>query len=119
LPLAFGAADVPNKPMRSIAKSILLVALAAPLLSGCGSEDRTSRLLVSRQSYMLFDCEALATTLKAREAREKELKTLMDKSGSEVANVLAYRPEYLEVHGEAEQLRASAAEKKCPPAAAR
>jgi hypothetical protein len=43
----------------------------------------------------------------------------MDKSGSEVANVLAYRPEYLEVHGEAEQLRASAAEKKCPPAAVR
>jgi uncharacterized protein YcfL len=103
--------------MRSIANSILFVALSAPLLAGCGSEDSTSRLLVSRQGYVLFDCEALATTIKAREAREKELKTLMEKSGSEVANALAYRPEYLEVHGEAVQLRASAADKNCPPAA--
>ena len=117
--LALGAADVPNKLMRSIAKSILFVALAAPLLSGCGSEDTAGRFLVSRQRYTLYDCDALATAVKAGETREQELKALMDKSGSEVANVLAYRPEYLEVHGEAEQLRASAAEKKCPPAAAR
>jgi len=119
LPLAFGAADVPNKPMRSIANSILLVALAAPLLSGCGSEDTAGRFLVSRQRYTLYDCDALATAVKAGETREQELKALMDKSGSEVANALAYRPEYLEVHGEVVQLRASAAEKKCPPAAAR
>lgn len=102
--------------MRLRAKWILLASLAAPVLSGCGSDDTAGRLLVSRQNYTLYDCDALTTAIKARTTREQELKTLMEKSGSEVANALAYRPEYLEVHGEAVQLRASAAEKKCPPA---
>jgi hypothetical protein len=52
-------------------------------------------------------------------AREKELTGLMIKAGpgadGQLASSIAYRPEYLELHGEMNELRKTAAVKNCKP----
>jgi hypothetical protein len=45
--------------------------------------------------------------------RMHELESLMAKSGSEFANAVAYRPEYLQLSGELTDMRREAVDKKC------
>lgn len=109
---------------------LTLTALAALTLAGCAmSDDSVGRALVGSSTYTLYSCDDLATAIQARSTRENELKALMAKAdaggGGEFVSAIAYRPEYLETHGELIALQRSADEKHCnsappaPPAAPR
>jgi hypothetical protein len=94
-----------------------LAALAASALCGCVSGETASRLFVEPEKYVLFNCNELATAAQTNFDRQHELELLMAKagtgSGGEVASNLAYRPEYFQLRGEMEQMRKTAADKKC------
>lgn len=96
--------------------------LAALLLSACASSnepasDSAARFLVAPGKYVLYDCADLARTAQKTQARQHELEGLMAKasttSGGQVVNTIAYRPEYVSLHGDMMDLRQSAIDKKC------
>ena len=93
------------------------IALTAIALGGCASDEAASRLLVQPDRYMLYNCEALATTAQANAVRQRELEGLMAKAGvdtgGQLVSSMTYRPEYLQLRGQMEQLRKTAAEKNC------
>jgi hypothetical protein len=95
----------------------ICVVLAAAVLSGCASDDSTARLLVAPDKYVLYTCPEIAREMSIKQAREKELRELMNKDGSDSAARLVsgftYDPEYLTVRGEINDLRATAAGKNC------
>jgi len=100
-------------------KTIFLTALAALLCVGvpASADDAAlSRMLVAPGKYMLYNCQALMVEAKANLTRMHELEALMAKSGSEFANAVAYRPEYLQLSGELTDIRREAADKKCKAA---
>ena len=90
--------------------------MTAIALGGCASEEAASRFLVQPDRYMLYNCEALATTAQANAVRQRELEGLMAKAGvdtgGQLVSSMTYRPEYLQLRGQMEQLRKTAAEKK-------
>ena len=92
------------------------LALAA-WLGGTGAasaDDETmSKFLVAPGNYILFNCQQLDVAAKTNQKRIAELEALMAKSGNELANMVAYRPEYLQLRGEMADLRREAADKKC------
>lgn len=94
-----------------------IAALAALALSGCASEEAASRFLVAPDKYVLYSCPELATASQATLTRQRELEMLMAKaetgSGGQLASAMAYRPEYLQLRGEMDQLRKTAGEKNC------
>jgi hypothetical protein len=97
------------------------VALAlAALLCGAGAasaDDETmSNFLVVPGKYVLYNCQQLDVQAKSNQKRIAELEALMAKSGSEFANMVAYRPEYLQLRGEMADLRHEAIDKKCKTA---
>ena len=73
------------------------------LLAGCASEISNPLMggfFVDPGKYEFYSCEQIATNRKAVEAREQQLKLLMDKAekgaGGAVVNVIAYcRPSAL------------------------
>jgi hypothetical protein len=73
-------------------------------------------MLVAPGKYILYNCQALTVETKANLTRMHELEALMAKSGSEFANAIAYRPEYLQLSGELADIRREAVEKKCKTA---
>lgn len=102
-------------------KSIFFAALAALAALGAGApasadDAALSRMLVAPGKYMLYNCQALMVEAKANLTRMHELEALMAKSGSEFANAVAYRPEYLQLSGELTDIRREAADKKCKAA---
>lgn len=105
--------------LRPPSVAILAAALAVFALAGCASDDTVGRVLVGTSNYTFFNCQDFAGAIKAKETRERELQGLMAKSsagpGGGVVNEIAYRPDYLENHGELVQMRRAAAEKNCPP----
>ena len=94
-----------------------IAALAALALSGCASEEAASRFLVAPDKYVLYSCPELATASQAILTRQRELEMLMAKAetgrGGQLASAMAYRPEYLQLRGEMDQLRKTAGEKNC------
>ena len=100
----------------SIALSIC-AAFTGGVLAGCSSNDTTARFLVAPEKYMLYNCAEMARELPGMIAREKELRGLMAKAGTDagdrVISSLAYDSEYLAIRGSINDLRATAAEKKC------
>lgn len=101
--------------MHSIKFSVAL-ALAA-WLGGAGAvladDDAMSKFLVAPGKYILFNCQQLDVAAKTNQKRMAELEALMAKSGSEFANMVAYRPEYLQLRGEVADIQHEAADKKC------
>jgi hypothetical protein len=96
----------------------LAAALAALTLSACaGNDDMTARMLVAPGKYVLFNCTQLAEQATANLKRQHELEGFMAQagtgSGGQMASAVAYRPEYLQLRGEMEDLRQTAADKKC------
>jgi hypothetical protein len=96
----------------------LAAALAAASLSGCGtSDDQMGRLLVAPDKFVLYNCAQLAEAARTTAVRERELQQLMAKAGvdsaGQLASALAYRPEYLMVRGDMNELRKAAAAKNC------
>jgi hypothetical protein len=96
----------------------ICAAFAAAGLSGCSSDDTTARFLVAPDKYVLYSCPEIAREMTGLVAREKELRGLMVKAGTDVGDrmisSLAYDSEYLSIHGSINDLRASAAERHCP-----
>jgi hypothetical protein len=96
-------------------------ALLAALLAGCtttaSQDDQVGRLLVAPDKFMLYNCSELPLRWKALSDREKELQGLMVKAGTSpdgrLVSELAYRPEYLAVRGEMNELRNAATAKNC------
>jgi hypothetical protein len=100
----------------------LAALLAAGLLAGCAvqggaADERVGQFLVAPGKFVLYDCAQLAQQAATTGAREKELEALIAKAGpgsdGRLVSSIAYRPEYLEVHGEMNELRNAAAAKNC------
>jgi hypothetical protein len=97
----------------------LAVSLVALTLTACagGNDDMTARMLVAPGKYVLFNCTQLADQATANLKRQHELEGLMAQagtgSGGQMVSAVAYRPEYLQLRGEMEDLRQTAADKKC------
>ncbi|MEI9805037.1 MAG: hypothetical protein WDN48_11945 [Pseudolabrys sp.] len=106
----------PAKLRHLTAAALLALALAGCTTTG-NPDDRASRLITSPDKFVLYNCDAIAGLMKISLAREKELERLIAKAGQGPDGVLvatvAYRPEYLSVHGDINELRAASAAKNC------
>jgi hypothetical protein len=94
-----------------------VLALAALGLCGCASDETAGRFLVQPDRYILYNCDALATAAQGNAARQRELEALMTKAGVDtggrLVSSMTYRPEYLQLRGQMDQLSKTAAEKNC------
>ena len=67
--------------------------------------------------FQFLRCEDLAKRLVAAQAREQELRGLMDRAsagtGGSAVNMLVYQPDYQTVQSELRQLHEAAAERQC------
>jgi hypothetical protein len=90
---------------------------AMALLSGCTLPDDKALSMVNRGKYALYDCFALGLQARESARREHELSAAMEKAsrgpGGEAINATMYRPEYLTVKGELEELELMANKKNC------
>lgn len=97
----------------------LAVSLVALTLTACagGNDDAAARFLVAPGKYTLFNCAQLAEQGTKNIKRQHELEGLMARagagSGGQMVSAVAYRPEYLQLRGEMEDLRQTAVDKKC------
>jgi len=68
---------------------------AGLLLAGCAADSSfVERALVMPSGFDPLTCPELLAKYRANDARAKELAALMEKSGSPIANALAYDTEY-------------------------
>jgi hypothetical protein len=99
----------------------LAAALSSAALCGCASEDAAGRFLVTPDKFVLYNCAQLSDAAQANFSRQQVLEKLVAKAGTGSSAVivsdLAYRPEYLQLRGEMNEMRKAAAEKKCKPIA--
>lgn len=81
------------------------------------SDDKAARFLVAPDKYVLYRCDQIATEANKNAARQRELESLIARAGpsssGQFVSTIAYRPEYLELRGEMNVLRETAAEKDC------
>jgi hypothetical protein len=93
------------------------VLAAAALLSGCALPDDQALTMVNRGKYSLYDCYAIARQARLSGERERELATAIEKAsrgtGGELIIATVYRPEYLTVKGELQELELMANQKNC------
>ncbi len=92
--------------------------LTALTLGDCaGNDDMTARMLVAPGKFVLFNCKQLAQQAEVNMNRQHELEGFMAQAGSgsdgRLVSAVAYRPEYLSLRGEMEDMRQTAADKKC------
>ena len=109
--------------MSQMTRRLAISAGALAMLAGCTmSDDQAARFLVAPDKYTLFSCDEIARETQTKVAREHELQQLMAKAGTESGGRLigdiAYRPDYITVHGELNDLRQTAIAKKCAGAPA-
>lgn len=97
----------------------LIAVLAAAAVCGCASEDTAGRFLVPPDQFVLYNCAQLSDAARVNFARQQELEKLMAKAGTgaggEIVSDLAYRPEYVQLRGEMNELRKATVEKNCKP----
>jgi hypothetical protein len=96
----------------------LIAILAAATVSGCAaSDDASGRFLVQPDKYQLYSCRELAEAAQGIGARQLELEGLMAKAGPDATgqfmSTIAYRPEYLQLRGQMNEIRRTSTEKKC------
>ena len=108
--------------MRIIDRHLVAAAMLAATLSGCtapggNADDSMARFMVAPDRFVLFNCEQLATRAATSAARVKELQALMAQAGrssdGRLVSAIAYRPEYVSLRGDMNELRKAAAEKNC------
>jgi hypothetical protein len=111
-----------TKFKRVINRHLVAAALLAAMLSACtapggNSDDSMARFFVAPDRFVLFNCEQLATRAATSAVRIKELQALMTKAGvssdGRLASAIAYRPEYVSLRSDMNELRRAAAEKNC------
>src|SRR5262245_41563883 len=89
--------------------------LLAALLGGCTTSlNVVSDPFVAPAKFQFLRCEDIANRLAASQARERELRGLMDRAstdtGGSAVNMLVYQPDYQTVQSELRQLREAAVE---------
>ncbi len=94
-------------------------ALLAALLGGCATSlNVIGDPFVAPAKFQFLRCEDVAKRLVATQAREQELRGLMDRAGTDAGgstvNMLVYQPDYQTVQSELRQLHEAAVEKQCP-----
>ena len=96
-----------------------LVAALTAAVCGCASEDTAGRFLVTPDKFVLYNCVQLSETAQGIAARQQVLEKLIAKAGkgggAEFVSDLAYRPEYVQLRGEMNELRKASVEKNCKP----
>jgi hypothetical protein len=95
------------------------VALLAASLGGCSTSlNVISDPFVAPAKFQFLRCEDIAKRLVVTQAREQELRGLMDRAGASTGgsaiNMLVYQPDYQTVQSELRQLHEAAVEKQCP-----
>jgi hypothetical protein len=92
-------------------------ALLAASLGGCATSLNVDPF-VAPAKFQFLRCEDIAKRLISTEARERELRGLMDRAstdtGGAAVNMLVYQPDYQTVQSELRQLHEAAVEKQCP-----
>jgi hypothetical protein len=92
-------------------------ALLAASLGGCATSLNVDPF-VAPAKFQFLRCEDISKRLVATNARERELRGLMDRAstdtGGSAVNMLVYQPDYQTVQSELRQLHAAAVEKQCP-----
>lgn len=123
--------------MRTNPGVLAIAAVTAVWLGGCSSQmsfsdragqawDRAGQAwenvkdpYVAPRKFAFLRCPDIATRLAGSQAREAELRNLMDRSGSGMGgsaiNFVVYEPEYQGVLSEIQQEKDMLAEKNCPP----
>ena len=96
----------------------MIGAVASALLSGCAvSDDTSARFLVQPDRYQLYGCRELAEAAREIIKRRRELEDLMAKAGQDTSGrfvgAVAYRPEYLQLRGQMNEIRRTSIERKC------
>lgn len=99
-----------------VSAALALAVWLGGAVTASADDEAMSKFLVAPGNYILFNCQQLDVAAKTNQKRMAELEALMAKSGSEFANAVAYRPEYLQLRGEMADLRHEAADKKCKTA---
>lgn len=102
----------------TIRATLTIGALATVLLSGCAaSDDVSGRFLVQPEKYQLYNCGQLADAAEQVIKRRRELEGLMAKAGTDASGrfvgTVAYRPEYLQLRGQMNEIRRTSIERKC------
>ena len=102
---------------------VAVAVLAATLLAGCATaEDRVGGLLVAPGGYEFYSCQQLADRVASLKVRRTELEHLMAKAESDpagkVMSTIGYRPEYLQVGGQIQDVERTARAKQCDLSAA-
>ena len=91
--------------------------LLAVSLGGCSTSLNVDPF-VAPAKFQFLRCEDIAKRLVATQAREQELRRLMDRAstdtGGSAVNMLVYQPDYQTVQSELRQLHEAAVEKQCP-----
>jgi hypothetical protein len=97
--------------------------LVAGALGGCASSvNVVGDPFVAPAKFQFLRCEDIAARLVSTQAREQELRGLMDRAntgvGGPAVNMLVYEPDLQTTQSELRQLRQAAVDKKCsdPPA---
>lgn len=86
------------------------------MLCGCALNEGAGTFLADPSHYQFFHCDDLKSQWKTLQAREQDLRNLMDKAdegGAAVIATLTYRTDYEAVLSEEKNLQRIAAEKKC------
>ena len=94
-----------------------VILAAAGLLSGCALPDDQALSMVNRGKYSLYDCHAIGRQARESNLRERELASAIEKAsrgpGGDVIIATVYKPEYLTVKGELQELELMATQKNC------
>jgi len=94
-------------------------ALLAASLGACSTSlNVISDPFVAPAKFQYLRCEDIAKRLVATQAREQELRGLMDRAnastGGSAVNMFVYQPDYQTVQSELRRLHEAAIEKQCP-----
>ncbi|HMK79137.1 MAG TPA: hypothetical protein VK438_05780 [Xanthobacteraceae bacterium] len=111
-----------------MSRAIVASIAAGLLVAGCAADSSIiENALVLRSGYDPLTCPQIVAKYKAADGEVQRLTALMEKSGSEVANALAYKSEYTSARANKRFAEEAAARKGCdlgnkppapPPAAA-
>ena len=96
-----------------------IAVLLAASLGGCSTSlNVIGDPFVAPAKFQFLRCEDIAKRLVTTQAREQELRILMNRAsadtGGSAVNLLVYQPDYQTVQSELRQLHEAAVEKHCP-----
>ena len=95
-------------------RTVVALLTAGLLLAGCTADSSfVDRALVMPAGFDPLTCPEVVAKYKAADARVKELTALMEKSGSPIANALAYDTEYATARANKRFAQQAAQKKGC------